>query len=108
MKVALGGWGEAFPPAIKVPVPGNECNNQNADPVPGIFQQITAIAATSSLLPRANPSISDSEEEAATETSNTASDASSGWESEQSIEDGMDVEALPLDVDTGGTTFATS
>jgi len=33
---------------------------------------------------------------------------SSGWESQQSLEEGMEVEPLPLDADTGETTFTTS
>ena len=60
------------------------------------------------LLPPAEPQSSESEGDASTEKSDMDSADGSSWESDQSSEGGMDTDAMMLDVDTEGTTFATS
>jgi len=110
MKEALGHWQTTIPPPLKIPVCNTEWNQQYVDPIPGIFQQIAAIAATP--IPKTGPPPppgppSSNSDEAAMD-SDSRSERSSGWESTDSLEEGMDVELLPLDVDTGEATFATS
>jgi len=103
--------GETILPPLEVPVPDMDWNNKNVDPILGVFQQIAKIAASpipGSSLPPAKPQSSESEGDASTEKSDMDSADGSSWESDQSSEEGMDMDAMMLDVDTGGTTFATS
>jgi hypothetical protein len=102
----LGHWGATTPPTITVPDPHTGWNYRHVDPVPGIFQQIAALAATPKLESFRQQSPSPSSE-SGTEESEAEDANSSGWESEGS-DDNMEMEPLPLDMDTGQATFATS
>jgi hypothetical protein len=94
------------PPTVTVPNPRTGWNYRHVDPVPGIFQQIAALAATPKLesFRQQSPSPSSQSDTEESEAENTNS---SGWESEGS-DDNMEMGPLPLDVDTGQATFATS
>jgi hypothetical protein len=85
-------------------VADTDWKDRKVDPVPGIFQQIAAIAAATIPPPLspavAEPPSSDSEE-MGEETS------SEDWESDAS--ESVEMKAhLELDVDTGEATFSTS
>ena len=111
--IRLKSWSNIFPPVVNMPVPGS---NPSVDPVPGIFQRIADMAAESVVPSNSPQTCSSASEEVPSdsEDSDAASDGSSGWESEESVETGMEVEGtmhvevVSPNVDTGGSYFATS
>ena len=114
-------WRDTVPP---VSVPESRYNKD--DPIPGVFQRMAAMVASAvplpTSLPPSGPPSTDEENFvegsgkniSESDDSEAAPDGSSSWESQESLEAGMDddmvmeVEVLPPGVDTGGSYFATS
>ena len=95
---ALGKWPDV-PPLPVLPVADTEWKDRKVDPIPGIFQQIAAIAGAT--VPPAASEVPPQSE------SSSSDDSSSGGESEESREV-SNRNNLELEANTGGATFHTS